>query len=77
MRKKSCKLAGILLPAALTLIGAVGGWLYARYVGCAAGSCAITSNPWLTAGFGGISGLLLGLILWPDGGECRRSGGTE
>ena len=31
---------GCILPA-----GGVGGWLYYRYVGCAAGACAITSTP--------------------------------
>ena len=58
MGKTSCKPAVVLVPAALTLAGGlgrpadrpsfpggVGGWLYYRYVGCAAGACAITSNP--------------------------------
>ncbi|MEI3072144.1 MAG: hypothetical protein ACLR8L_11105 [Oscillospiraceae bacterium] len=45
MGKTSCKPAGVLFPAALTLAGGVGGWLYYRYVGCATGACAITSNP--------------------------------
>ena len=42
MGKTSCKPAVVLFPAALTLAG---GGLYYRYVGCAAGACAITSNP--------------------------------
>lgn len=45
MGKTSCKPAVVLFPAALTLAGGVGGWLYYRYVGCAAGACTITSNP--------------------------------
>ena len=45
MGKTSCKPAVVLFPAALTLAGGVGDWLYYRYVGCAAGACAITSNP--------------------------------
>ena len=45
MGKTSCNPAGVLCPTALTLAGGVGGWLYYRYVGCAAGACAITSNP--------------------------------
>ena len=45
MKKRICKLSGILIPVILTLFGMVGGWLYYRYVGCAAGACAITYNP--------------------------------
>ena len=45
MGKTSCNPAGVLFPTALTLAGGVGGWLYYRYLGCAAGACAITSNP--------------------------------
>ena len=76
MNRKPCKLAGILLPAALTLAGAAGGWLYCRYVGCGAGSCAIASSPWLSTGLGGVIGLLLGLVLLPHGGGCQGSGGA-
>ena len=71
MKKTSCKPAGVLLPAALTLAGGVGGWLYYRYVGCATGACAITSNPWLTIGFGVVFGLLLGMLLRPYGGGMQ------
>ena len=71
MKKTSCKPAGVLLPAVLTLAGGVGGWLYYRYVGCAAGACAITSNPWLTIGFGVAFGLLLGMLLRPYGGGMQ------
>jgi hypothetical protein len=28
-----------------TVVGAVGGFLYWKYVGCLTGTCAITSNP--------------------------------
>lgn len=71
MGKTSCKPAGVLFPAALTLAGGVGGWLYYRYVGCATGACAITSNPWLTIGFGVAFGLLLGMLLRPYGGGMQ------
>ena len=73
MNKKPCKLTGILLPAALTVAGTAGGWLYYRYVGCATGTCPIASNPWLTTGFGGLSGLLLGLALRPNSRVCRST----
>ena len=71
MGKASCKSAVVLFPAALTLAGGVGGWLYYRYVGCATGACAITSNPWLTIGFGVAFGLLLGMLLRPYGGGMQ------
>ena len=71
MGKTSCKPAVVLFPAALTLAGGVGGWLYYRYVGCAAGACAITSNPKLAIGFGVAFGLLLGMLLRPYGGGMQ------
>ena len=52
MKKKNCKLTGILRVIALPLVGSAGGFLYYRYVGCATGTCAVTSSPWLSTGFG-------------------------
>jgi len=49
----------------LAVIGAVGGYLYYRFVGCASGSCAITSNPVISTIYGGIIGLLIGYIITP------------
>lgn len=40
------------------LTGALGGFLYYRFVGCD-GSCGITSNPWMSMLWGGILGYLL------------------
>lgn len=77
MQKKTCKLTGILLSAVLAALGAAGGWLYHRYVGCGAGTCAIASSPWLSVSFGGVIGLLLGLVLRPDSGDCRNPGSAE
>ncbi len=37
--------------------GVVLGYLYFRFVGCKSGSCAITSNPYMSMLFGGILGL--------------------
>ena len=74
MNRKPCKLAGVLLPAILTLAGAGAGWLYYRYyAGCATGTCVIAANPWFPVGFGGVFGLLLGLVLQPAGGGCRSA----
>ena len=69
MNRKLSKIAGVLLPAATTLLGVLCGWLYFRYGGCAAGVCPIASNPWLVTGFGGVCGLLLGFLLRPDDGD--------
>ena len=42
------------------LAGAVGGYLYWRYVGCSTGSCPITASPWGSTVWGAaIGGLLL------------------
>ncbi|MBK6482746.1 MAG: hypothetical protein IPG01_06340 [Chitinophagaceae bacterium] len=39
--------------------GAIGGYLYYQLVGCASGSCAITSNPWSSTLYGTLMGGLL------------------
>lgn len=36
---------GFWLPAIGGLVGAVAGFLYWKFVGCASGTCAITSKP--------------------------------
>jgi len=38
------------------LIGAVGGYLYYHYVGCASGTCAITSKPVNSTLYGSLMG---------------------
>jgi len=55
------------LPALiLTLLGAVGGYLYYRLVGCVGGACPITSNPIISTLYGAVIGFLLGTIVTPD-----------
>ena len=44
------------------VLGAAGGYLYYAYIGCVSGTCPITSNPWLTTGYGTLIGLTL--ISW-------------
>ena len=39
--------------------GALVGFLVYRFIGCKTGTCPITSNPWISAIFGGIMGILL------------------
>ena len=60
---------------ALTAIaGGVIGYAYYRFVGCAAGTCAITSNPIISTLYGAVLGLLIGVVLTPGscGGDGRR-----
>ena len=40
-------------------LGAVAGFGYYHYVGCASGTCAITSNPYISTAYGMLMGTLL------------------
>ena len=58
------------------LVGCAKGWLYYRYMGCATGTCAVTSSPWLSTGFDCVLGSLLYTVLWPGRGkrqDCDRA----
>jgi len=41
------------------VIGAIGGYIYYLQVGCVSGTCAITSNPWMSIAWGGAFGYLV------------------
>ncbi|OOG72687.1 DUF6132 family protein [Flavobacterium sp. A45] len=41
------------------ILGAISGYLYYHFVGCASGSCAITSKPVNSTLYGGLMGGLL------------------
>ncbi len=43
-------------------LGALGGWLYYKKVGCYSGTCPITSNPYLSI----LYGVLLGYLLFSE-----------
>lgn len=58
---KSNKL--ILIGAA---IGALGGFAYYYYIGCASGACAITSNPMNSTLYGALMGGLLFSMFKPE-----------
>ena len=77
MKKKHCKLTGILRAIALPLVGSAGGWLYYRYVGCTTDTCAVTSSLWLSTGFGYILGSLLYTVLRPGCGKRQDGEGAE
>lgn len=49
----------------LAVLGAIGGFLYYRFVGCVSGACPITSNPYISTVYGGVLGVLLGYIVTP------------
>ena len=77
MKKKNCKLTGILRVIALPLVGSAGGFLYYRHVGCATGICAVTSSPWLSTGFGCVLGSLLYTVLRPGRSKRQDGDGAE
>jgi Family of unknown function (DUF6132) len=41
------------------VIGAIGGFAYYYYIGCYNGQCLISSNPYISSGYGMAAGLLL------------------
>lgn len=41
------------------LVGAIGGFLYWKFIGCASGTCAITSKPLNSTAYGAVMGGLL------------------
>jgi len=47
------------LSAIGLVVGAIGGYIYYIKVGCASGTCAITSNPWMSTVWGGAFGYLV------------------
>jgi hypothetical protein len=46
------------LEVAGLMTGAIAGWCYWYFVGCASGTCAITSSPINSTIYGGIMGVL-------------------
>ncbi len=41
------------------VLGAAGGFAYYYFIGCASGTCPITSNPFISTAYGALVGLLL------------------
>lgn len=64
IKKNWLTLAGI-------LIGAIGGYLYWRYVGCTTGTCPITSSPVNSSLWGAVMGGLL-LNLFKPGNTAKK-----
>ncbi len=51
VKKHLLKIIGIIL-------GAIGGFAYYHFVGCASGTCPITSNPYISIAYGALLGYL-------------------
>ncbi len=54
--------------------GAIIGYLYFYYIGCASGTCAITSNPYNSTLYGAMMGLIL---MWPAKTKEAKSDDEE
>jgi len=55
MKKKTA----IIITLAGAVAGAIGGYLYYHYIGCASGQCRITSHPVYSTLYGALMGGLL------------------
>ena len=51
------------------LIGALGGFAYYYFIGCTGNACPITSNPYISVGYGSLIGFVLSA-----GGKQREKG---
>lgn len=45
---------------AFLALGALGGFAYYHFIGCANGACPIASNPYISTGYGALVGVGLG-----------------
>lgn len=64
--------AGACFLAAFAAVGLAFGLGYYFVMGCALGTCHITSNPVASALYGGVMGFLLGYILLPQRWSAAR-----
>lgn len=44
---------------AAVLLGSAGGFAYYYFIGCASGTCPITSSPYISTGYGALIGVIL------------------
>lgn len=66
------KLKKRLKPILFTVGGALVGLIYYCFVGCASGSCPLTSHPLVTMAYMGLAGWLLSGIFGKGcGGKCN------
>jgi hypothetical protein len=57
--KEFIKSSYFLKPLLGVLIGGTAGFLYYQFIGCVSGSCAITSNPYMSTIGGGFLGFFI------------------
>jgi len=60
-----------------TLLGAAGGFLYWKYVGCLSGTCAIKSNWYMMVPWGMVLGYLVGSMAGDWFRKKKPDGKTE
>lgn len=53
------------------MIGAIGGYLYWRLIGCNSSTCYIQSNPFRMTAYGAVIGGLIANIIQPKAKESR------
>jgi hypothetical protein len=49
-----------LVRTATLVVGAAGGFAYYYFIGCASGTCPITSNPYVSTAYGALVGAVIG-----------------
>lgn len=54
-------MSGLFGKAAYPVAGAIAGFLYYKFIGCASGACPITSNPFSSTLYGLLVGFALSL----------------
>ncbi len=70
MKKEFLSKYGLMLLG--IIIGAIGGYVYWRYVGCTTGTCLITSSPVASSLWGAAIGGLLFSAFKPDHEEIKK-----
>ena len=59
------------------VIGAIAGWCYWFFVGCASGTCPITSSPVISTIYGGILGALGISLFKKETGKSNKKQSVE
>jgi len=64
-------------PALGIFLGGVAGFGYYYFIGCAAGTCPIQSNPYIMTGYGVLLGLVLGIPGKKDENSEKGNSGVK